>query len=238
MITITPNILNAALLHAREDAPRECCGLVNVMHGRQIYHRCRNISETDTNFVIDTEDWATVEDKGEIVMVVHSHPITNPQPSPADLVHIEKSGLPWLIVNPATGQYTVNEPNGYKAPLVGRAFHHGVLDCLALVRDYYAELGIEIPDYPRENNWWMQGKNYYRELCGECGFIELPADDIRLHDVILMCMAAPVDNHGAIYIGNDNILHHVTGRLSCRESYGGWWRKVTTGVLRHRSLIS
>ena len=36
---------------------------------------------------------------------------------------------------------------------------------------------------------------------------------------------------------DDNIiLHHCHGRLSSRDVYGGYWRKVTTHVLRHRDL--
>jgi cell wall-associated NlpC family hydrolase len=51
-----------------------------------------------------------------------------------------------------------------------------------------------------------------------------------------MKVASSVPNHAAIYIGGDIILHHVYGRLSNRQIYGGYWRKHTTHHLRHKSL--
>ncbi|MEZ6841284.1 NlpC/P60 family protein [Acinetobacter baumannii] len=37
----------------------------------------------------------------------------------------------------------------------------------------------------------------------------------------------------ALYIGNNQFLHHVQGRLSTIDTYGGYWEKHTIRRLRH-----
>lgn len=233
---IPAELLTQIMAHARTDMPRESCGLLVSWRGKLIYHAALNIAEHNEHFIIAPQDYAAAEDVGQVVAVVHSHPFTAPEPSPDDRVGIEKTQLPWLIVNPVTGAYTVTEPSGYEAPLEGRQFSHGVLDCLTLIQDYYRrEMGITLKDYPREFEWWLRGKDYYTERFEDCGFVRV--SELQIHDVILMRVSSPVPNHGAIYLGNNRILHHVQGRLSCKEVYGGWWQKMTTGILRHGSLV-
>lgn len=186
--------------------------------------------------MLDPRDYADAEDAGTITHIVHSHPTTNPAPSQADLLGIERTGLPWIIVNPITEQYTVTEPSGYKAPLVGRPFVHGVTDCWSLIRDYYAELGIALPDFERDAEWWRKGGNLYEEHIEGLGFVRVE-DGLQLHDLVLMQLASPVINHGGVYSADNVILHHVSGKLSSRDVYGGHLRKITRWILRHRQLI-
>lgn len=234
-------LVPAVIEHAAMCAPQECCGLAVVVKGKLRYWPCKNMAEGTGTFHIDPEDYAEAEDFGEVVGVCHSHVFVSPKPSEADLAMCELSGLPWLIVNHPTGSWHQFEPSGYVAPLVGRNYHHGVLDCYTIVRDYYArEKGIDIPQFERQDQWWVRGGNLYLDNFGKAGFIQVgdgDHKDIRKGDVLLMQIASPVPNHAAIYLDDGVILQHVAGRLSSRDVYGGYWAKHTTHVLRHRSLL-
>lgn len=226
-----------ALEFAKTELPREACGVVIIEKGHEVFVPCRNISELHDQFEIHPEDYAGAEDRGEVVRIVHSHPYARPFPSEADKVSCEQTGIPWSIVSVPDGEWFDFDPTGYKAPLVGREWAHGVLDCYSIIVDYYREeLGIQIPDFDREFEWWMKGQNLYLDNFEKAGFKSVPIESIRKHDVILMQVMSPVVNHGAIYLGDDKMLHHLHRRLSCRDVFGGYWRKHTVKVVRHESL--
>lgn len=223
-----------ALAHARDDYPRESCGLLVIRKGREVYVRCRNIGVGTDLFVIHPEDYAAADEQGEIVAVVHSHPGMPPEPSQADRVACEASGLPWHIVSIPNEGWAVTEPAGYRAPLVGRQWSHGVLDCYSLVRDWHQmERDITLPDFPRFDDWWKRGENLYLKNFAQVGFEVIDAADLQAGDCFLMQVASSVPNHAAVYLGDGLILHHLQGRLSSRDVYGGYWQKITTHTLRH-----
>lgn len=235
---MTPALLDEILAHAASEVPREACGLLVATNIGPKYFRCRNTHPKPTdNFAMDRYDQADAEDAGEILALVHSHPSLPPNPSQADKVEAEKWGLPWFIVNPLTGEMAKYEPNGYVAPLVGREFVHGILDCFTLIRDFYSqELGITLPDFEREDDWWHKGQNLYTDHYAEAGFV-VTHDDPRRGDVILMQLRSDRPNHGAVFLGDETILHHLPGRLSRRDPYCGYWHNITTHVLRYERHV-
>jgi proteasome lid subunit RPN8/RPN11 len=236
-IALPDSIVAEIRAHAAREYPRESCGLVIVRKGRRRYITCRNIADKNEHFVMHPEDQAAAEDQGEIVMVVHSHPNVAPRPSHADLVGCEQTGVPWLIVNWPTGVMYEFAPSGYVAPLIGRQFAHGILDCYSLIKDYFRlELQIELPDFERADEWWLRGQNLYLEGFEKAGFIRVDGLPQK-HDGLLMQVSSPVPNHAAVYLGENRILHHQMNRLSSKDIFGGWYQKVTTHVLRHRSLV-
>lgn len=247
----------AITAHALAEYPRECCGLI-VARGsdKELYVPCRNIAATPSeHFRMHPEDWADAEDAyGEPQMLVHSHPDASAEPSDADRASCEESGIPWFIVavsaTEATGQHLL-QPTGWKAPLLARPFYHGILDCYTLVQDFYSrELDIELPTPERDDGWWNTGGNLYMDNYESAGFRLLrPGEPIAYGDVVLMAVQSPVANHAGVFMGDnglrekpglhkvpDAIIHHLYGRLSQRDVYGGYWAEVTRAILRHKTM--
>jgi proteasome lid subunit RPN8/RPN11 len=232
---MNPSTVDAIRAHAESVFPKECCGLVYVQRGKERYQPCENLATDSTeHFILSPVDYAATEDKGEITCLVHSHCYEPPFPSEADKVSCENTGLPWFIYSLPTHQTYEFKPTGYKAPLIGREFFHGVLDCYTLVRDHYKTIGIELPDYPRENEWWLHGESLYLDNFKAAGFVEV--DDLKPNDGLLMQIASQTPNHAAVYVGDNRIIQHLSCRLSSLDVYGGWFEKVTVKILRHQSL--
>lgn len=232
---MNPNIKKQIVEHALKEMPREACGLI-IKSGDVIsYYPCRNIAPGNDTFIMKPENYAEAENNGHVIAVVHSHPYATPEPSQADRVACEASGLPWHIVSVPDEKWSYLAPCGYEADILGRLWVHGVLDCYSLIRDWYRiERGVLLPDFYRNPEWWYKGENIYVENFKKAGFVRLIDEEPQPGDVLLMQVLADVPNHGAIYLENDIILHHLYNRLSCREVYGGYYRKHTTHVLRFK----
>ena len=226
----------AALSHAKIEDPKESVGLLLNIKGKERYYPCNNLSMSSYQcFVLDPEDYVRADNTGEITAIIHSHTTTPPTPSQADLVGCENSNLPWHIVNPKTEQWGYCEPNGYKAPLLGREWVWGVTDCWSLVRDWYKEeKQIELKDYQRSMTPEEFLKNpLFEEEATQTGFRELePNETLQEGDVLLMSILHPTLNHVAIFLG-DMVLHHLADRLSCREPYSPWLLKCTGKRFRY-----
>jgi proteasome lid subunit RPN8/RPN11 len=235
-VKLTDSVKRQIIAHAEQENPRESCGLVCIINGKQKYFPCRNLGVGTDNFVLDPEDYDKADTAGEIVAVIHSHPNMSAKPSQADLVACEASGLPWFIVGYPSLVWEYLEPKGYIAPLVGREWTHGILDCYSIIRDWYKqERNIELPEFDRHDEWWKAGQNLYLDNILKVGFNPIEQKDLQEGDVILMTIGSSVPNHGALYLGNGVILHHIQNRLSTREVFGGYWLKNTTGYYRYEN---
>ena len=225
-----------ALKHAKQEDPKESCGLLLNIRGKEEYFPCRNLSMTAHQcFIIDPEDYVKADNTGDITAIIHSHPVTQPVASEADKISCEESNLPWHIVNPKTETWGYYEPCGYKPDLIGQPWVWGVSDCWSLVRRYYKEkLNIELRDWERPTTPEEFINNPMFERCAEAtGFRELKNNEkLENGDLLFMSILANGLNHVAIFLDGD-VLHHLTDRLSCKEPYNQWLQKCTGKRLRY-----
>lgn len=222
--------------------PQEAAWLITPGECRRV----KNVSPTpEETFRAGKRAMASAMNRG-LMAVVHSHPDYPACPSAADMRGQLASGVPWGIV--ATDGKSATEPawwgDGVETPpLIGRSFRHGITDCFSLIRDYYRiELGIELPEYPREWLWWKKGEDFYRREFKAAGFREIEMEDARAGDVWLAQLHSPVTNHGGILLDAGLGLHHPssprsavsTAHISRREPLARWQHHITHW-LRHES---
>jgi len=233
-----------ALLHAKDQHPKESCGLLLNIRGKEKYFPCQNLAITSHQcFIMNPEDFVKGDELGEIIGIVHSHPTTPPVASEADKISCEESNLPWYIVNPKTEVWGYYEPCGFKAPLLGRPWVWGITDCLSLVEDWYLqEKGITFkkatrpltPEIFHENPQSKEDGDFNNYL-NTAGFRLLePNEKLQNGDVLAMSILGKGLNHVGIFLDGD-VLHHLGDRLSCKEPYNPWLLKCTGGRYRYAS---
>ena len=124
--------------YAQEQAPDEACGLLAIIDGKETFWPCKNLAEGKHEFfMLDPDDWAECEDTGEIIGVIHSHPVGGAIASEADKASCEHIGFPYYIYSINQDHWICIEPTGWKAPsLIGRKFIWGKYDCLSIVTDW------------------------------------------------------------------------------------------------------
>jgi proteasome lid subunit RPN8/RPN11 len=101
VVTVTPEVREQLVAHAREEAPNEACGLIVFRDGESVrYERGRNAlaSPKVYELEVDPEVWF-LEDEGYELAVFHSHPVTQAYPSSTDVANIGLwEGRPYFIL--------------------------------------------------------------------------------------------------------------------------------------------
>jgi len=103
-VAVTREVRDGLIAHAREEAPRECCGML-LGRGDEIVEaaRARNVAApAATRFLIDPKDHIDARRQGrarglEIVGFYHSHPRGAAEPSATDLAEATYPGFYAII---------------------------------------------------------------------------------------------------------------------------------------------
>ena len=107
MITIVQRVLDDVKAHARQEAPRECCGVL-IGRGQAILESARalNLSDGTSRFLIDPRDHIRAMRDArtrqmDVIGFYHSHPRSPAVPSETDVAESGYAGAMHLIVGVA-----------------------------------------------------------------------------------------------------------------------------------------
>ncbi len=242
--------IEAAKLHAIVKFPEESCGF--IVGGR--YVPCENRHPKPLEFFrIEEAHFDTAMRAGQVTAIVHSHPNGPIFPSHADMMQQIATDVPWVIVSlNETGIHKIVAWGGDLpiAPVIGRPFLHGVLDCYSLIRDVFrlgrVELlkqGVHWPhdpillaDIARADEWWKTGDDLYSANFAPWGFKVINRVEAAAGDVFLIKYGNETQNpqgqlnHGGVMLDHGQILHHLTSRPSGREPNSIWARAADLWV--------
>ena len=196
--------------------PEEMCGFLTEDSFIPLTNQAEDKENSFRISALDHAKWF-----GKVKAIVHSHTRATRKadlfdlrtPSYADFVGQNQTNLPWLIVG--CEGITVTEPVQFpRVPnpeYLGRYFQWFISDCYNLVQDFYRfELGIILPgavitkdyqDLRNKNNIFL---DYYRTY----GFSEIPLEEIREGDLVLLDHAGFNCNHLGIYT-KGQVLHQA-----------------------------
>ena len=207
----------AIIAHGESDPTREICGIVwATLTGWRYQRETNRAADQRQHFEIHLAAMHAPAPHQQPIAIIHSHPDGPAWPSVDDMRQQQASGLCWGIYVPRalpdSGLFWFG--GEYRYPIQRRPYRHGVTDCYALVRDWFAqEFQIHLIDRPRAWDWWHQDENLYAANFHAANFHRLPPDaPLQRGDIGLARILSPVINHALIWLGDGCVLHHLAGQ--------------------------
>ena len=223
--------------HTLKCYPEEMCGFLT----EDSFIPVENCSpEPLKSFVISALDYAKNFKKA--IAIVHSHTKDLKEhsvydlrtPSYTDYCSQKKTNLPWLIVG--SEGLTVTDPIQFpRVPnpeFIGRRFQWFLNDCYNLVQDFYRfKLNIILPEQCIGKDYQsLQNKNdIFVDKYEHYGFKEIPLEEIREGDLLLLDSGGFQCNHLGIYT-EGKVLHQ--GLISCEVPFETFLGRINK-VLRY-----
>lgn len=218
--------------HAKQEAPRECCGF--ILNEQRIY-KAKNISTEIGKFSVNPEDFLSASKLGDILAVYHSHPKEEESRfSEYDKFNSVLHNYIYILYSLRDNSFSRFDPSASNFnEYIGKTFKIGESDCYTLMRDFYKnELGISLNNYHRDTNWQSYLDKLFDSNFEKEGFIEV--SDLRQYDCILTKSRKNINsNHIAIYLGGGLILHQPPNSYSRIEEYTDKHKKITNKIIRH-----
>lgn len=221
---------------AVKNLEEETCGF--ILENDEVIEVPNTHEERKNNFRIDSSEIIKYEEYG-IKGIWHTH-LTEENFSPKDQTVMRSDTLPWAIYCIATNKFT--EADFSKtAPFIGRPFIYGIWDCYALVRDYLAEIDIELPDWKRgAYGEWEEPT--FREFDNNwVNYDMIPINDKHYQKYDIACMNLGntpnhIDHIGIFSDNRKTLLHHPADRRSRHNRWSQWLEQRTILVLRPAKL--
>ncbi len=237
--------------HALTCYPKEACGF--LLQGGQFIALDNVAANPEQAFLINDNSY--LQYWPILRAIIHSHTsqhhrfIDTRAPSYIDLLTQQSFNLPFLIC--ATDGETVSDPLVFGDhqihPLLYRQFIHNVTDCWELCRDalellyfhhysvnsllsLFASVPIDayhIGNVPRHADWFERGDNLFLDHYERLGFVNVGLDHLQPGDMVLMRIESGRPNHAGVYLGDNQLLHHLPGRLSGVASFSRYRRSMT-----------
>lgn len=226
--------IKKAIYAAKRSPAYEICGyIVEEASGGYGFFKCDNIAIDKMNeFEIDMIDTEAALAFGKIVAVIHSHPNVN------QLYHLsafdrlsqyDNCDGDWILIKPDFTYEVYPAIPRFR----GREYVDFTDDCYTIVKDFYAMVGIQLPEFEYPVDWWDKGYNMYLEHLPKNGFTQVDKSDIQPGDLMTFNYASHVPNHAGIYVGDNKVLHHMTNRMSALDDIGRFMIKYNHSVWRH-----
>jgi cell wall-associated NlpC family hydrolase len=213
--------------------PNEACAC--VIDGKLI--ELKNISN-DPSMEVDL----SVKDKLKVAKsqgFIHSHPDGPHYPSETDMLSQMSAKIPYGIVactNDSCSNSIWLDDNTLSISLDNRPFVHGIFDCYSLIRAWYFQnKNVILMDFAREFDWWEDNpqEDLYLKNFEKAGFKKIPdGEAMKEGDVILMNIQSSCVSHAAIYLGNNQLIHHLRNKIT-KKSVATSWKKFFHTVVRY-----
>jgi cell wall-associated NlpC family hydrolase len=121
--------------------------------------------------------------------------------------------------------------------LLDLPYIEGEQDCYGLARRYFQDVyDLEMRNYARPLDFAWEGIDLIQDNFQTEGFcpVDVALNNLQVGDGVLMRLAGcPKINHVGVYVGNNLILHHVYGKLSCTDNFSMNWKRRVAGIVRH-----
>ena len=92
----------------------ECCGLLTKQGNKTVFFPCKNYAKDKSiNFLISPDDWIEIEDKANIIGIVHSHPKGDLNMSEGDIKKCVSLDYPFYLFSIEKQDYKIFYPKDF-----------------------------------------------------------------------------------------------------------------------------
>jgi len=248
-MNISNEILDEIKCFFLKNKNEENCGLLVQKDQKYQFIKCINTSkDKKNNFSISPVDYIKAKSIGNIIYCCHSH-LKNGSFSNQDITNSFNNKINYLLYNLKEDKFyyfDIIKYDKYKKYL-NLEFELGKNDCGNLIYNFYKnELNIEVPTKPifntkcyielKNNNLHIWDKKIYNKNCDLFDCINFKSfENLKEYDILLFNDKNKIPVHGAIYLGQNLILHQMYENPSRIESLKKGHIKYIFCIFRYKN---